>query len=128
MLDIPVPLGEVVDRISILRIKCARFEDPARRASSARELALLEDRWSASGHEPPPELEALEEVNGLLWDVEDALRRHEAAGDFGQAFVGLARQVYHLNDRRAALKRAVSERLGSELVEQKEYVPYGSGG
>ncbi len=53
--------------------------------------------------------------------VEDRLREHEARGDFGGAFVELARSVYALNDRRAELKRAISIELGSELVEVKSY-------
>lgn len=123
-MDVPVPLGDVVDKITILRIKVARLDAPAARAAAAAELAALEDRWAAAGQPPCPEFAALQAVNGRLWDVEDQLRRHEAAGDFGPHFVARARAVYLLNDQRAALKRAVNERLGSQLIEQKQYVAY----
>ena len=123
-MEIPVPLGDVLDKITILRIKTRKIENSEKLENVARELETLSSRWATAGHGSPPEEEELESVNASLWDVEDALRRHEAEQDFGEAFVRLARSVYHLNDRRAALKRAINIRLGSELVEEKDYVVY----
>ena len=60
-------------------------------------------------------------MNTTLWEVEERLRARDAAGDFGADFVADARSVYRHNDERAALKRALNERLGSEFVEQKSY-------
>lgn len=124
MLEVPFSYGDVVDRVTILELKAQRLADPARRANVERELALLRARWATAGLPTPPETAALREVNTALWEVEDALRRLEAAGDFGPAFVELARRVYHLNDQRAALKRAVNLGLGSGLVEEKQYTAY----
>ena len=56
-----------------------------------------------------------------LWEIEDAIREQEAAGMFGTEFVQLARAVYHKNDERAAIKRAINLKLGSELIEEKSY-------
>ncbi|MBW1881255.1 MAG: hypothetical protein JRJ84_23110, partial [Deltaproteobacteria bacterium] len=89
-----------------------------------RELSALLAAWEGAGLPPPGDLAAwprLHEVNGRLWEVEDALRQQEADEDFGPAFVALARSVYRLNDERAALKRQISEATGSALVEQKSY-------
>ena len=123
-MQIPVPLGDVLDKITILRIKSRKISDPGKLAHVRRELEALQASWDARGF-PTLEQEAgLEAVNEALWDVEDHLRRHEAAADFGAEFVERARSVYKLNDRRAALKRAINEALGSELVEQKDYVEY----
>ncbi len=63
-------------------------------------------------------------MNQALWDVEDALRRLEAAGRFDDQFVALARSVYRQNDQRAAIKRRINELLASEIVEEKSYEPY----
>ncbi len=63
----------------------------------------------------------LRAVNETLWDVEDALRDLEARSDFGEAFVTLARAVYHTNDRRAAIKKEINIMTGSALVEEKSY-------
>lgn len=60
-------------------------------------------------------------VNEALWDVEDALRLHEARGDFGAEFVRLARSVYETNDRRARIKAEINAILGSDIAEQKSY-------
>lgn len=124
----PAPAGDVLDRITILRIKAARVSGDAA-ANVARELSALDTTWAEAGLGAPEaaaELAALAEVNLALWEVEDRLRAFEAAGDFGAAFVADARSVYRLNDRRAALKRAVNLRLGSELIEEKLHPGYGA--
>jgi hypothetical protein len=126
---VELPLGDVVDKITILRIKARRIADPAKVANVRRELDVLEAAWAAAGHPSLDRLAnaaALAEVNEQLWDVEDALREHERRGDFGPEFVRLARSVYHLNDGRAARKRAINLELGSALVEEKSYAGYGS--
>jgi len=121
---IPVSYGEAADRITILRIKNERIRDPAKLGNVQQELALLTDAFFsqvelATGFDAL--FAELKSVNEALWDVEEALRVREAKGDFGEGFVELARQVYRHNDRRAVLKRAIDELLGSELREEKSY-------
>jgi Flp pilus assembly protein TadD len=120
---IEVNAGELLDRLSILALKADRLGDPRRREHVLAERSALERvRAEATW---PSEVEALrrelDEVNAALWDVEDRLRHLEAASDFGKTFVDAARSVYRLNDRRAALKRAISETCGSAWIEQKLY-------
>ena len=123
-LRVPISPGELLDKLTILRLKLERIGAPEKRANVARELALLEQIWRS---EVPEDAElqgaaaALARVNAALWDVEDALREREARGEFGAEFVALARAVYRHNDERAAIKRRVNERLGSALVEEKSY-------
>ena len=129
-MKVDLPLGDVVDKITILRIKNERILDPAKRENVARELAVLVRAWTDAGHPAVDSLEdyaALADVNERLWVVEDELREHERRGDFGPEFVRLARSVYHLNDRRAARKRSINAALGSVLVEEKSYAEYGDG-
>ena len=123
-MEIPLPLGDVLDRITILRIKARRITAPEKLKNIHAELRLLQGRWDAQAFPRLPEEPALAEVNERLWDVEDALRALEDRADFGPEFVALARSVYQLNDERAALKRAVNEALGSALVEEKSYAAY----
>lgn len=120
---IPVSAGELVDKITILRVKAARI-DPAKRPNVVKELALLET--VAAGALPDlAELAAeLEAVNAALWDIEEGKRDCERRGDFGPGFIALARSVYVENDRRAAIKRRINEAVGSDLVEEKSYRPY----
>lgn len=124
---IPVSPGELLDKITILRIKVARISDPGKLANVRRELSRLEQTW-ANVHSPDASLEAeaiaLERVNTALWEVEDRLRENEARGDFGSGFVDLARSVYLHNDERAAIKRRINLALNSDIVEEKSYAPY----
>lgn len=123
----PVSLGELLDKLTILEIKLERITDPDKLANIAKERDALADVCSRDV-EPSQDLdhlvEELQTVNETLWDVEDALRDLERAQDFGEAFVTLARAVYHTNDRRAALKREINTRFGSGLVEEKSYASY----
>lgn len=128
LLTAPVSAGDLLDRLTILAIKVARVRDDAKRANVARELDALAAVWRAAGlggWEDAAGAAQLSAVNEALWEVEDALRAMEAAGDHGAAFVERARSVYRLNDRRAALKREVNDRLGSAIVEEKEHPGYG---
>jgi hypothetical protein len=120
---VEVGAGELLDKITILEIKGQRFKDADKLAHVRRELAALsEARERSLGGLALEDLEAeLKTLNEQLWDVEEDLRRLEAAGEFGDRFVALARSVYHQNDRRAEVKRAINERTGSRLVEQKSY-------
>ena len=63
-------------------------------------------------------------INRQLWTIEDDIRAQEAAGDFGERFIDLARSVYRCNDQRAAIKRRINAASGSSLVEEKGYAAY----
>ena len=121
---VPVPFGELIDKITILRIKAKKICDPAKSANVRRELELLnEARVSLpSASKEMRKLESeLEQVNGTLWDIEDRIRDCERGSDFGPEFIRLARAVYQTNDRRAAIKRRINEITGSALIEEKSY-------
>jgi hypothetical protein len=124
---VPVSPGELLDKITILRIKSTRMSDAAKLVNVRRELNLLEDIWrSAVSATIDLSLEErdLAAVNAKLWDVEDRLRELEIARRFDADFVELARAVYFINDDRAAIKKRVNVALGSALVEEKSYQPY----
>ena len=118
--------GELVDKLTILDIKFARLPEGEKRRNVAVELDVLRRAFTGLGE---PEAVAalrgrLRAVNEALWDVEDDIRSCEGRGDFGPAFVALARAVYRMNDERAALKRAINVALGSRLIEEKSYAAY----
>jgi hypothetical protein len=124
---IEVSPGELIDRITILRIKAERIADATQRANVRAELDTLAEARAATLPDDPEitRIEAgLKAVNEALWEIEDAIRDCERAGDFGPRFIALARSVYQTNDRRAALKREINLRLGSRLIEEKSYRPY----
>lgn len=123
---VPVAWGEAVDKHTILAIKHARIADPAARANIAREIAAIDPVVApALARLGMVALIAeLTAINEALWDIEDAIRARDAAGEFGAEFVALARAVYRTNDRRAAVKRAINDLLGSTLVEEKSYASF----
>lgn len=128
---VPLSPGELIDKLTILRIKSERMEDDAKLANVRREKARLEavaDRTLPSSPELDALWEDLYEINSDLWQIEDDLRDHERNADFGHGFIGLARAVYITNDRRAEVKRRINRLLGSALVEEKSYSDYGAGG
>ena len=124
--QVPVSWGELLDKITILRIKQARIASAEARRNVARELGLLDDIAAEAKGRARGLVDALQAVNEELWEIEDAIREREAAGDFGGRFVALARSVYRKNDRRAAIKREINRQLGSALVEEKSYADPGA--
>ena len=129
MKEILVPLSpaELLDKITILRIKVARIQDAAKLANVKLELSLLEQTWKDSGaaaHDVALDERALENVNERLWDIEDRIRDKEAHQTFDREFIDLARAVYICNDERAAIKKRINLLLGSRLVEEKSYKQY----
>src|SRR3954465_14302494 len=132
MKDILVPIspGELLDKITILRIKAARMTDPAKVANVKHELGLLEKTWRESGAaavELGDEEGNLTRVNKMLGVIEDEIRDEEHGQRFGEKFIELARAVYVTNDERAAIKKRINTRLGSTIVEEKSYKPYKAG-
>ena len=129
MKEVLVPLSpaELLDKITILRIKVARIQDAAKHANVKLELSLLEQTWKDSGaaaHDVTLDERALENVNERLWDIEDRIRDKEAHQTFDREFIDLARAVYICNDERAAIKKRINLQLGSRIVEEKSYKQY----
>ena len=126
-LHVPVSPGELLDKITILRIKSQRIADAAKLANVRLELELLQRTWATLGAATAAvaaDEQALQAVNDELWDIEDRIRDKEAARSFDQDFIELARAVYQRNDERAAIKKRINVALGSRIVEEKSYQPY----
>lgn len=129
MSDILVPTapGELVDKLTILRLKSERITDAGKLANVRHEMAALQA--TADAHLAPSDSlkglwERLYDINARLWVIEDDIRDCEAASDFGPKFIALARAVYVTNDERAAVKKAINLHLGSAIVEEKSYKDY----
>ena len=127
LIETPVSFGELIDKITILEIKSQRIDDAAKLANVRNELELLNATWGnapASQTDISAERARLLAVNERLWDIEDEIRVKESAQEFDAAFIKLARSVYFENDERAAIKREINLKLGSQLVEEKSYKDY----
>ena len=126
-LAVPISPGELIDKLTILEIKQARIDDPAKVKNIEHELGVLLDVWNSAGQGSSEidQLKAeLKKINESLWEIEDAIRILESKADFGDEFITLARSVYKTNDQRAKIKKDINQALGSALVEEKSYAPY----
>jgi len=124
---IPISWGELIDKITILEIKSERIRGKAALGNVRKQLSLLH----AIAHTVFGNTSAfaklrrqLRVINERLWDIEDHIRRKEAAGEFDAEFIELARSIYKNNDDRGAKKREIDLKLGSALVEEKSYQHY----
>jgi hypothetical protein len=126
-IKVPISPGELLDKITILRIKSKRMSDAKKLANVRLELQALEATWAASPYSKTNidvDIDALHAVNEKLWVIEDDIRDKERAQAFDAEFIRLARAVYFENDDRAAIKRRINVALGSTLVEEKSYAAY----
>ena len=126
-LQVPVSVGEVLDKITILQIKLAHISDAAKRANIQNELDALLPLVAGDAF-TTDQMQALmaelKLVNEALWDIEDDIREKEAAKSFDAEFIRLARAVYITNDKRAEIKKQINLATGSALVEEKSYESY----
>ena len=124
---VPVSVGELIDKITILEIKSERIKDEEKLENVKRELKLLRSvrtKNKLGDANLEKHTAQLKDGNETLWDIEDRIRAKEGREDFDRGFIELARAVYINNDKRADLKREINLAVGSELVEEKSYAAY----
>jgi hypothetical protein len=126
MLNIPVSIGELIDKLSILQVKRNKIDEEKKLSYINNEFELLYNLSAEylNNMEIENLYHELVDVNSTLWDVEDKLREYEKIQFFEDHFVNLARKVYITNDKRFELKNKINEISNSELREQKSYLDY----
>lgn len=126
-IKIDVAVGEIIDKLTILDIKADKIDDKEKLSNvhKERESLLPSVALPAYQTDEIQQLTAeLKQVNLRLWEIEDAIRLKEAEKCFDAEFIELARSVYFTNDKRAAIKKQINSKTGSELVEEKSYENY----
>jgi hypothetical protein len=125
---VPISVGELYDKISILEIKSERLTDSAKLGNVNYEMSLLKDLAGESEYADQEKIKELflklKEVNTNIWEAEDRIRDCERRGAFGEDFLNIARSIYRLNDARAAVKREISVMTSSSVIEEKSYSGY----
>ena len=117
-LQVPVSVGEVLDKITILQIKLAHISDANKRVNIQNELDALLPLVAGDGFttdEMQGLMAELKSVNEALWDIEDDIREKEAAKSFDAEFIKLARAVYVTNDKRAEIKKQINFEQNRQL-------------
>ncbi|WP_132999243.1 DUF6165 family protein [Luteimonas arsenica] len=123
-ISVPVSVGELADKLSILHIKSERIDDAGKRAHVLVELEGLRPIWErvvAANPALAEEYDRLKAVNEQMWDVQDGLRAREAAKAFDDGFIQLARAVAVRNGERVAIKNGINRMSGSAFIEEKQY-------
>ena len=114
-ITIPISVGELLDKISILHIKSQHTDniyvnkELESLIEIAKEFKVFDFKY----------FDQLLQVNQKLWKIEDELRVHEKSQDFGDAFVNLARSVYITNDKRSSIKKEINQKYNSLFREVK---------
>ena len=126
IINTPISLGELIDKISILVIKEKKITDEKKNNLIREELTLLKKTLNevANNNSINNYLNQLIDVNSTLWKIEDEIRDCEKNKKFDQKFIELARSVYITNDKRAEIKLEINNKFGSKIVEVKSYTKY----
>lgn len=126
MINVPISVGELIDKLTILQIKLQQIDDPEKWKNVKAEWDTLSrlPEYKDIAYEIAPYFTNLYVVNMELWKIEDDIRECERTENFGERFIQLARSVYKTNDRRAAIKKQINLKYKSEIVEEKSYKDY----
>lgn len=126
-IKVPVSVGELVDKVTILEIKDKKIKDKKSLFEINKELNLLNTILAKNNilnSQVKNEFKKLKSINLKLWSIEDKKRNHEMKSTFNKKFIELARQVYLLNDKRALIKKKINNITGSNINEIKSYKKY----
>ena len=126
LINTPISLGELVDKISILIIKQKNINDHQKLNHVNKELAFLKKTLLKYVKEEEIEkyIDELININSKLWNIEDDIRDCERNKKFDQKFIDLARSVYFTNDKRSEIKLEINNAFGSKIIEVKSYEKY----
>ena len=126
MVNVPVSVGELIDKLSILQVKRTKISNPEKLSYIKKEFELLYNLSAEFLNDMEIEnlYHELVQTNTNLWEIEDKLRVIETEKRFEGEFIDLARKVYFTNDKRFELKNQINLLTSSEIREVKEYVEY----
>ena len=122
--EIEVSVGEIVDKLSILRLKLLNITDSEKLKNVTKEYNYLYDIVFNDLKIESFDFDRMVNINKILWDVEDSIRDKEREKQFDSDFIEMARSVYITNDQRAEIKKEINIKYGSSFVEEKSYKEY----
>ena len=124
IINAPISIGELVDKITILEIKKIKLQN-SKLENVLKELSFLRKLMEKHQIEITDDLfTQLKEINLTLWNIEDQIRIKEKNKEFDNNFIELARSVYFKNDKRAEIKKRINQLSNSEITEEKSYAEY----
>ena len=126
-ISVPISVGELFDKISILEIKTNKIKDKSNLKIIKFELSELKkiiNNKKLNKSYNKIQYQKLLKINNRLWSIEDKKRNYEVTKKFDKKFIELARKVYLLNDKRAEIKNKINVNSGSKIREVKSYKKY----
>ena len=124
IINVPISVGELIDKMSILEIKKDKLKN-LKLKNILKELSFLRAVLEKNSILIPDEIYfQLKSINLKLWDIEDKIRIKEKNKEFDNEFIELARSVYLNNDRRSETKKELNIMFNSEIIEEKSYEKY----
>ena len=124
IINAPISIGELVDKITILEIKKNKLQN-SKLENVLKELSFLRKLMEKHQIEITDDLYTqLKEINLTLWNIEDQIRIKEKNKEFDNIFIELARSVYFTNDKRSEIKKRINRLSNSEITEEKSYADY----
>lgn len=123
-MKIETSIGEIVDKLSILKIKKNNIKDEIKLININKEYDYLFQITFNELKIEESDFYELVIINERLWDIEDSIRDKERDSSFDSEFIELARSVYFTNDKRAEIKKNINLKYGSLFVEEKSYNKY----
>jgi hypothetical protein len=125
MILVPISLGELIDKITILKIKLIKIDDPVKLVNISKEYyylykILLENNFSEN-HEY---FKKLYSVNLQFWEYHDWQRLRWKSYHSNIIDIELYRRTrdeHVLNDLRAFIKKEININFNSEIIEEKYF-------
>jgi len=126
VIESPISHGELIDKITILKLKLEHIHDKDKTVNVNKELNMLLSKYEniPKSNRLSELTESLYEINKKIWKIEDDIRDHERRKNFGSQFIQLARGVYINNDERARIKKEINNLCKSDIIEEKSYTEY----
>ena len=124
---VEISVGELLDKISILKIKKEKIKDTDKLKFVDDEYNILKDQLGKNikvDNKLNQLFDSLKDVNSKLWIIEDEKRLYEKNSDFGEKFVKVSRDIHFLNDERSKIKLEINNYTGSKIKEIKQYTSY----
>ena len=124
---VEISVGELLDKISILKIKKEKIKDTDKLKFVDDEYNILKDQLDKNikvDNKLNQLFDSLNDVNSKLWIIEDEKRLYEKNSDFGEKFIKVSRDIHFLNDERSKIKLEINNYTGSKIKEIKQYTSY----
>lgn len=127
-IKVEISCGELIDKLTILSIKCEKIKNKEKLKNVQHEFKILNEISQKLRSLSPDEFDnfykKLRKINLSLWNIEDEIRKFEKESNFGKDFIELARSVYITNDKRFSTKNEINTFFSSGVVEEKDYEEY----